>query len=87
MVRGQRLIQAASDPFLGWTSGAGTEGAAVKHYYVRQLRDMKGSMSVPLMDPMQLDYYGRLCGRALARAGAGGRPGRRSYPWHESAHI
>jgi len=31
---------------------------------------MKGSMSVPLMDPRQLDYYGRLCGWALARAHA-----------------
>jgi Uncharacterized protein conserved in bacteria (DUF2252) len=37
---------------------------------VRQLRDMKGNMSVPLMDPMQLDYYGKLCGWALARAHA-----------------
>jgi hypothetical protein len=37
---------------------------------VRQLRDMKGSMSVPLMDPHQLNYYGRLCGWALARAHA-----------------
>ena len=70
VVRGQRLTQAASDPFLGWTTGSGTDSGAVKHYYVRQLRDMKGSMSVPLMDPMQLDYYGRLCGWALARAHA-----------------
>jgi hypothetical protein len=31
---------------------------------------MKGSMSVPLMDPSQLNYYGRLCGWALARAHA-----------------
>ena len=37
---------------------------------MRQLRDMKGSMSVPLMDPQQLDYYARLCGWALARAHA-----------------
>ena len=43
---------------------------AVKDYYVRQLRDMKGSMSVSLMDPHQLAYYGRLCGWALARAHA-----------------
>ena len=70
VVMGQRLTQAATDPFLGWTTGAGTNGAASKHYYVRQLRDMKGSMSVPLMDPLQLDYYGRLCGWALARAHA-----------------
>ena len=70
VVRGQRLTQAAADPFLGWTSGVGTRGTAVKDYYVRQLRDMKGSMSVPLMDPLQLNYYGRLCGWALARAHA-----------------
>ena len=76
VVRGQRLTQAATDPFLGWTSGLGTSGAAVKDYYVRQLRDMKGSMSVPLMDPLQLNYYGRLCGWALARAHA--RTGRAS---------
>ena len=43
---------------------------AAKDYYVRQLRDMKGSMSVSLMDPDQLSYYGRLCGWALARAHA-----------------
>jgi hypothetical protein len=66
--RGQRLTQAAADPFLGWTSGIGTNGMAIKDYYVRQLRDMKGSMSIPLMDPSQLNYYGRLCGWALARA-------------------
>jgi uncharacterized protein (DUF2252 family) len=77
VVRGQRLTQAAADPFLGWTSGIGTGGtgsrqilAASKDYYARQLRDMKGSMSVPLMDPHQLNYYGRLCGWALARAHA-----------------
>jgi len=76
VVRGQRLTQAATDPFLGWTSGIGTSGTAIKDYYVRQLRDMKGSMSVPLMDPLQLNYYGRLCGWALARAHA--RTGRAS---------
>jgi uncharacterized protein (DUF2252 family) len=70
VVRGQRLTQAASDPFLGWTSSGEPTGTPVKEYYVRQLRDMKGSMSVPLMDPLQFDYYGRLCGWALARAHA-----------------
>src|SRR6476661_7072761 len=82
VVKGQLLTQAASDPFLGWTSGIGTGGpgiggdgheslhVAAKDYYVRQLRDMKGSMSVALMDPHQLNYYGRLCGWALARAHA-----------------
>jgi len=82
VVKGQLLTQAASDPFLGWTSGIGTssrdvgsdghEGlhVAAKDYYVRQLRDMKGSMSVALMDSDQLNYYGRLCGWALSRAHA-----------------
>ncbi len=70
VVIGQQLTQAATDPFLGWTNGIGTDGTSHKDYYVRQLRDMKGSMSVPLMDPLQLDYYGRLCGWALARAHA-----------------
>ena len=77
VVKGQRLMQAAVDPFLGWTTGrvptrpAGDRPrVAAKDYYVRQLRDMKGSMSVPLMDSSQLNYYGRLCGWALARARA-----------------
>jgi uncharacterized protein (DUF2252 family) len=70
VVIGQRMTQAASDPFLGWTSGLDADGTGSKHYYVRQLRDMKGSMSVPLMDPEQLDYYGQLCGWALARGHA-----------------
>ena len=90
VVRGQRLTQATADPFLGWTRGIGSGGGrsrssssgskglrvATKDYYVRQLRDMKGSMSVPLMDPQQLNYYARLCGWALARAHA--RTGRAS---------
>jgi uncharacterized protein (DUF2252 family) len=77
VVKGQQLTQAAPDEFLGWTSGLATTGggpgellSAAKDYYVRQLRDMKGSMSVSLMDPHQLSYYGRLCGWALARAHA-----------------
>jgi uncharacterized protein (DUF2252 family) len=77
VVRGQRLMQAATDPFLGWTTGGVPAGqpkgqplSAGKEYYVRQLRDMKGSMSVTLMDAPQLTYYGKLCGWALARAHA-----------------
>jgi uncharacterized protein (DUF2252 family) len=82
VVKGQLLTQAAADPFLGWTTGIEPSGAgagdaahdglhvAAKDYYVRQLRDMKGSMSITLMDPHQLNYYGRLCGWALARAHA-----------------
>jgi len=46
------------------------DGAVAKQYYVRQLRDMKGAMNVPAMDPAQLTYYAGLCGWALARAHA-----------------
>ncbi|MGI9004602.1 MAG: DUF2252 domain-containing protein [Streptosporangiaceae bacterium] len=70
VVRGQRLTQGASDPFLGWTGGIPADGQAPRDYYVRQLRDMKGNMDVPVMDAEQLVYYGRLCGWALARAHA-----------------
>jgi uncharacterized protein (DUF2252 family) len=76
VVAGQRLTQASADPFLGWTNGIAADGALSRDYYVRQLRDMKGSMNVPAMDPSQLSYYGRLCGWALARGHA--RTGRAS---------
>jgi uncharacterized protein (DUF2252 family) len=77
VVRGQRLIQAAHDPFLGWTRGIALDGQPTRDYYVRQLRDMKGSMDVPAMDAGQLSYYGQLCGWALARGHA--RTGRAAY--------
>jgi hypothetical protein len=66
VVRGQRQMQAASDIFLGWTRGLDT----TRHFYWRQLRDMKGSALVELMTPITLTYYGRLCGWTLARAHA-----------------
>lgn len=59
---GQRMMQAASDPFLGWFSA---EGVA---FYVRQFRDMKGSIDLALLQAKSLGRYGELCGRALARA-------------------
>jgi uncharacterized protein (DUF2252 family) len=65
VVGGQRLMQAASDIFLGWASGP--EG---RYYYVRQLRDMKGSANVPEMDKRMLHAYAELCGQTLARAHA-----------------
>jgi uncharacterized protein (DUF2252 family) len=64
VVKGQRLIQAAPDIFLGW-SRAGTSD-----YYVRQLQDMKGSIDLPTLRPAQLLTYAELCGWALARAHA-----------------
>ncbi|MFG2793050.1 DUF2252 domain-containing protein [Streptomyces sp. NPDC048419] len=65
VVAGQRLLQAASDIFLGWMSGP--QGRA---FYWRQLRDMKGSADVAGMNPADLLGYARLCGTALARAHA-----------------
>ncbi|WP_432072979.1 DUF2252 domain-containing protein [Streptomyces wuyuanensis] len=65
VVAGQRLLQAASDIFLGWVSGPGG-----RHFYWRQLRDMKGSADVASMSPTLLRDYAALCGRALARAHA-----------------
>ncbi|MEV6327810.1 DUF2252 domain-containing protein [Streptomyces sp. NPDC051909] len=65
VVCGQRLTQAASDIFLGWMTGP-----EQRHFYWRQLRDMKGSAEVETMSPSLLREYARLCGRALARAHA-----------------
>jgi uncharacterized protein (DUF2252 family) len=65
VVAGQRLMQAASDLFLGWT-----DGPFGNHYYVRQLRDMKGSVAVDGLSPEGLQRYGELCGRVLGRAHA-----------------
>jgi len=66
VVVGQHMMQAASDIFLGWTSDP-DEG---RYYYVRQLRDMKGSANVEGMDGAALARYGDLCGWTLARAHA-----------------
>ncbi|MGW1339537.1 DUF2252 domain-containing protein [Kribbella sp. NPDC002412] len=66
VVQGQRLMQASSDIFLGWSKGV----EADRYYYWRQLRDMKGSALVELMEPATLAFYGRTCGWTLARAHA-----------------
>ncbi|MET8544946.1 DUF2252 domain-containing protein [Kitasatospora sp. NPDC004799] len=65
VVTGQRLMQAASDIFLGWTTGP-----AGRHFYARQLRDMKGSTDIADLRPAGLRAYADLCGRTLARAHA-----------------
>ncbi|MGH7728262.1 MAG: DUF2252 domain-containing protein, partial [Vulcanimicrobiaceae bacterium] len=64
VVVGQRLMQAASDIFLGWAAVDGT------NFYVRQLRDMKTSANVERMSAVELATYGGFCGWALARAHA-----------------
>jgi uncharacterized protein (DUF2252 family) len=67
VVQGQRVTQAASDTFLGWLTGTGERH---REFYVRQLRDMKGSAVVETMAPAGLAKYGEICGAALARAHA-----------------
>lgn len=65
VVQGQRMMQAASDIYLGWTKGQNG-----RHFYWRQLRDMKGSADPETMTPLGLTYYARMCGWTLARAHA-----------------
>ena len=64
VVEGQRLMQAASDIFLGWTSDGSRD------YYVRQLRDWKGSADLKTILPRGLARYADTCGWTLARAHA-----------------
>jgi uncharacterized protein (DUF2252 family) len=66
VVQGQRMMQAASDIYLGWTKGLDVR----RHFYWRQLRDMKGSAIVEAMTPFGLTFYARTCGWTLARAHA-----------------
>jgi uncharacterized protein (DUF2252 family) len=65
IVSGQRLIQAASDSFLGWTSDR--QG---KDFYFRQLKDMKTSIKLKGISANHLAKYAELCGSTLARAHA-----------------
>jgi len=65
VVEGQRLMQPASDMFLGWATGP--EG---RQFYVRQLRDVKLSAMVETFDAEMLSIYARACGWVLARAHA-----------------
>jgi uncharacterized protein (DUF2252 family) len=64
VVAGQRIMQAASDPFLGWTRFVGRD------YYVRQLRDMKSTVPLHELDADGLQAYAVLCAHVLARAHA-----------------
>jgi uncharacterized protein (DUF2252 family) len=66
VVTGQRIMQALSDSFLGWTKSpvTGTE------YYVRQLHDMKYSIDIAALRPPGMRLYAEVCAWALARAHA-----------------
>ena len=77
VVQGQRLMQPASDLFLGW--GIGPEG---RHFYIRQLRDAKLSPLVETFDAEMLSIYGKMCGWALARAHA-----KAGDPWTISGYL
>jgi uncharacterized protein (DUF2252 family) len=67
VVAGQRAMQAASDIFLGWTTGTGSRG---RHFFLRQLSDAKIKPVVEVMKAVNLKSYAHACGRALARAHA-----------------
>ena len=77
VVKGQRLMQPASDMFLGWTTGAKGQ-----HFYVRQLRDVKLSALVETFDAETLSIYGQACAWALARAHA-----KAGDPWMISGYL
>ena len=64
VVRGQRLMQVASDAFLGWSSSGRND------FYVRQFKDMKSSADLGKVDVGQLSSYGAYCAHALAAAHA-----------------
>jgi len=69
VVAGQRIMQAASDVFLGWAS------RGTRAFYVRQYRDMKGGLDLATLDKTRLTNAARLAGLILARAHArGGDP-------------
>ena len=69
VVAGQHLMQASSDIFLGWDRVIGLDGVQ-RDFYLRQLRDWKGSADTDSMVPKGMAIYGRLCGWTLARAHA-----------------
>jgi len=69
VVAGQRLMQAATDVFLGWQRITGLDGET-RDYYVRQLHDWKGSADPEVMAARGALLYSRMCGATLARAHA-----------------
>lgn len=77
VVMGQRLMQPASDIFLGWVTGR--HG---RQFYLRQLRDVKLSPMVETFDAGLLETYGELCGWALARAHA-----KAGDPWSIGGYL
>ena len=70
VVVGQKLIQSASDIFLGWERVQADENGPARDYYIRQLWDWKISADLEAMPVAELMVYGKMCGWALARAHA-----------------
>jgi uncharacterized protein (DUF2252 family) len=70
VVAGQRIMQASSDIFLGWLSADESIVGAERDYYVRQLRDWKGSVAIEAMNERGLTVYTQLCAATLAHAHA-----------------
>ena len=77
VVEGQRLMQPASDLFLGWVTGPEN-----RHFYIRQLRDVKLNPLVETYDAEMLSIYARACGWVLARAHA-----KAGDPWTISGYL
>jgi hypothetical protein len=69
VVIGQHVMQASSDIFLGWQSVDGVDGVR-RDFFLRQLKDWKGSANVETMNPATMTTYARMCGWTLARAHA-----------------
>ena len=69
VVDGQRLTQMTSDIFLGWQHVTGIDGRE-RDFYIRQLRDGKGSIVVENLSPSAMSFYAGVCGQTLARAHA-----------------
>ncbi|MBP6534234.1 MAG: DUF2252 domain-containing protein [Arenimonas sp.] len=70
VITGQRLMQSASDMFLGWV-----DGPANRDFYFRQMRDMKVSFELETLSELMLGRYAWLCAHILARAHARGSNG------------
>ena len=87
VVTGQHLMQAASDIFLGWQRVEGTDGIS-RDFYLRQLRDWKGSFDVEGALPKGVTIYSGVCAQALARAHArsGDQDRHRGVP-REQQHL
>ena len=68
VVSGQRILQAQSDPFLGWVELWNGDDREPVDFYLRQFRDMKGSIELTTLTAAEFQDYARLCAAVLARA-------------------